>query len=105
MQTTDIELELMPQQKARQRGKPSDRIRNSVLAAIKLGGHWFTFSITSQHKDTPGSTRVTFADIGWWDDKDDKRGIGYWPTDHPDDVAKLTSLIFAAIVEGKLCRT
>ena len=100
MQGIDIELEIMPQQKAMQRNKPSDRKRNSVLAAIRLGDHWFTFSITSQHRDMPGTISVSFSRVGWWENGRDN----YWPTDHPDDVAKLTSLIFSYILEGKLCK-
>lgn len=104
----DIEIETVPREDILHElthGEPY-----LPVTAIRLGDNWFSFvndalTLRVQRGPAKGNDAViqrsfiSFHFIGLWTND---HAIRKWPTNHPDDVAKLTSLIFAAIVEGEL---
>jgi hypothetical protein len=89
----DIEIETIPRENILHElthGEPY-----LPITAIRLGDKWYSFL----HEITSWRSFVAFHSLGLWTND---HTIRKWPTNHPDDVAKLTSLIFAAIVEGEL---
>lgn len=71
-----------------------------IVQAVRLGGTLYVTDIIIFVEDDPTQKFVSFSRIGWWKDGDEfpRR----WPSDHPDDLNELASLMALARMEGKL---
>lgn len=100
----DIEVVVFTPQDYKHYGERIDPDRQAAgyepLSMVRLGTTAFVFTTTKHTPEKAAHCTVTwFKSVGYWVEGVNSREQ-HWPTNHPDDVARLVSCIMATTLSG-----